>query len=325
VTSHSRRAAVFGVLAGLAGLSMPAIAQEWPRKPITIIVPYNAGGGADAVSRLLAFELTKRLGQQVLVDNRPGANGNLGTAMVARAAPDGYTLLLIPPNPIINSKLLYKSLPYDPERDLTPIMKLVESPFAVMAYPPKHPDIQSLLAFAKAHPGELNVAVAGNGSSGHLLALMIAASAGVRFNIVPYKGSGQMVSEIVSGRIDMTVDYPSAYLGQIEAGHIRVLATLGETRSQFLPDAPTMKESGYPDVLGTGWFSLHGPRGLPDELVTRLQKAFSDALRTPAIVSQLATLGYSVVPGTPAELRALIGSETARLAALIKDANISLE
>ena len=323
----SRRSGLTLAVLGLVfGFAAPAAAQDWPRaKPITIVVPYAAGGGADAVSRLLANDISKCIGQQVLVDNKPGANGNLGTAIVARAAPDGYTVLLVPPNPVINSKLLYKSLPYDPDRDLTPIMKLVESPFAMMAYPGKYQDIQGLLAYAKANPNMVNVGTNGNGASGHLLGLMIEASTGVRFNMVPYKGSGQMISEIMTGRLDMTVDYPSPYLGQIESKGIRVLATLGDTRSPFMPDAPTMKEIGYPAVQGTGWFGLHGPKGLPDELVTRLQRAFNESLQTPAVSQQLATMGYSVVASTPAELKALMRSESAKLAILIKNANISLD
>ncbi len=314
---------LLGLLLLVLGFAGKGFAQEWPSKSITVVVPYAAGGNADSVARLLAQELSRRMGQPVLVENRAGVNGNVGTAAVARAAPDGYTLLLTPQNPIVNSKLLYKSLPYDPDRDLTPIMKLVESPFAIMAYPAKYPDLQSLIASAKAHPGQLNAAITGSGSSGHLLTLMVEAATGVRFNYVPYKGSGQVVTEIMTGRIDLAVDYPSSYVGQIKSKGVSVLATLGKARSPFLPDAPTMQESGFPPVDGVGWFGLLGPAGLPGALVDRLQRAFSEALHVPEVKARLGELGYTVVPGTPAELRALMTAESNRLEAVIKNANIT--
>jgi len=322
--SNRRTALVLGVSGVLAGFAPLGSAQDFPRKQITIVVPYAAGGGADAVARLLAADITKKIGHQVLVDNRPGANGHLGTGLVARAAPDGYTLLLVPPNPIVNSKLLYKKLPFDAERDLAPVSKLVESPFAIMAYPARYPDIQSLIAYAKANPGKVNVGTNGNGASGHLLGLAIEANTGARFNMVPYKGSAQMVGELMTGRIDMTVDYPSAYLGQIEAKSIRVLATLGNTRSPFLPNAPTMKEAGF-GVEGVGWFGLYAPKGVPADLQNRLNSLFKESLQTPTVATQLAAMGYGVVASTPAELEAYIQSESAKLAVLVKAANISLD
>jgi tripartite-type tricarboxylate transporter receptor subunit TctC len=324
--NHLRRAALLLSTIGLlAGLSAPGAAQDWPRKPVVIVVPYAAGGGADAVARLLANDVSKRLGQPVVVENRPGAGGNVGTAAVARALPDGYTLLLVPPGPIVNSKLLYKNLPYDPDRDLTPIMRLVESPFAVVAFPGKFPDMKSLVAFAKAHPGELNASTVGNGSSSHLLALLIAAETGGEFNIVPYKGTGQMITEIIAGRIDLTLDYPGAYVGHLEAKTVRILATLGSERSPHLPDVPTMKEIGYPAVQASGWFSLHAPRDLPERIVTQVHRAFEAALREPEVVRQLTAMRYSAVPSTQAELKEQMRVESALMARLVRDAKISLD
>jgi len=308
-------------------LAGPALAQAWPTaRPITLVVAYAPGGGADAVARLITVELGKKLGQSIVIDNRPGAGGNIGTASVARAAPDGYTLLLTPPGPIINSKLLYKSLPYDPERDLAPVMKLVESPFAVLVrpdFPAKN--LTELIAYARAHPGKLNVGTVGVGSTGHLLNLMVEHHTKTQFNIVPYKGSGQVVTDLLAGRLDMTIDYPSTYFGHIAQNKVRPIGTLGTTRSELLPGVQTFAEAGTPEIEATGWFGLVAPRGTPDAVVQRLQQEIAEILRTPEVRDKLLPLGYTPAATTPEQLRQLAASEMARIGAIVRSANLSLE
>jgi len=303
-----------------------ALAESWPAKPIAIVVAYAAGGGADAVARLLAQELSKKLGQQVVVDNRPGAGGNIGTAAVARAAPDGYTLLLSPPGPLINSKLLYKSLPYDPDRDFTPVMKLVESPFAILVNPAfPASNVSELVAYARANPGKLNVGTVGTGSTGHLLNLMVQYHTDTRLNIVPYKGSSQVVTDLLAGRLDMTIDYPSTYFGHIAQNKVRAIGTLGSTKSELLPEAQTFAEAGWPAIEAVGWFGLLAPRATPPDVVARLNREVTDILKMPEVREKLLPMGYVPQPSTPEQLGRMIASETSRIATIVESANLSLD
>jgi len=311
----------------LASLAPRLQAQTtWPAKPVSIVVAYAAGGGSDAVARLLAQELGPRLGQQVVVENRPGAGGNIGTAAVAKGAPDGHLLLLTPPGPIINSKLLYKSLPYDPDRELVPVARLVESPFAILVRPDfPAADLRELVAWAKANPGKLNVGTVGNGSTGHLLNLLIEHHTGTRFNIVPYKGSSQVITDLMAGRLDMTVDYPSTYVGQIESRKVRPIGTLGTTRHELLPGVGTFSEAGFQGVEATGWFALMAPRGTPPAVIQRLQKEVSEVLAQPETKAKLVPLGYSPAVLSADATRQLIERESQRLGAIVKAANLSLD
>ncbi len=307
------------------GLVTTAAAQAWPSKPITIVVAYAAGGGADAVARLLGQELSKRLGQQVVVDNRAGAGGNIGTASVARAAPDGYTLLLTPPGPLVNSKWLYKTLPYNPD-DLVPVMKVVESPFAVLVSPAfAAKNLTELVAYARANPGKLNVGTVGVGSTGHLLNLMIEHDAKTKFNIVPYKGSAQVITDLMAGRLDMTIDYPSTYFGQIAQNMVRPIGTLGTTRHEMLPNVQTFAEAGFPEIDATGWFGLMAPRGTPADVIARLNKETSDVLRMPEVREKLLPIGYTPAITTAEQMRQQLARESTRIGNIVKSANISLD
>ena len=323
---HRRGFLVACTLALACLTANPAFAQTWPAKPVTVVVAYAAGGGADAVARLVALELGKKLGQQVIVDNRPGAGGNIGTAAVARAAPDGYTLLLTPPGPIINSKLLYKSLPYDPETDFAPVMKVVESPFAVLVnqdFPAKN--LTELIAYARANPGKLNVGTVGTGSTGHLLNLMIEYHTKTKLNIVPYKGSAQVVTDLLAGRLDMTIDYPSTYFGQIAQKKVRVVGTLGTGKNELLPNAQNFAEAGWPEIEAVGWFGLMAPKNTPNDVIQRLNRDVTEVLRTPELREKLLQLGYVPAPTTPEQLRQLTTTEMTRISTIVKSANLSLE
>jgi tripartite-type tricarboxylate transporter receptor subunit TctC len=323
----NRRQLVTGIAAGITSgcLPMMASAQAWPARPITLVVTYPPGGGIDPVARILAQEFGKRLGQSVVVDNRSGASGTIGTGHVARAAADGYTLLLAAPGPLITSKFLIKNLPYDPIRDFDFITKVAETPICVFArqdFPGS--DIRSLKAFATASPGKLNMGTIGEGSTFHVLQLMMAAQMDTSFTIVPFRGSGQLITEMLAGRVDASVDYLTPNLPHLAEKKLKILATLGSKRLQLLPDVPTIVEAGYPTLQATSWLALAVPKGTPSEVQTRLSQVTNEVMAVSEVKSRLAGLSY-----TPALLDAkaftrFLTSEQERFGRIIHDAKLSV-
>jgi tripartite-type tricarboxylate transporter receptor subunit TctC len=314
------------VKAGLLGLGLTlgvatqAVAQAWPTlKPITIIVPYAAGGGADFVIRLIADDLTKRLNQTIIIENRGGANGTIGAAAVARAAPDGYTYMLIPSGPMVNAKLLSEGLPYNPDTDFTAVMKVVFSPIVIVTskdVPAKN--LKELVAYAKANPGALNVGNSGPNSTQELTTLMFAGGTGIEVTRVPYKGSGQVVPDLLANRLQMMIDFPSTYMSHEKAGAVRILATFNPTRIEAYPDLPTIAESGFPEVPAwQGWFGLFGPKGLPEDIRAKFAAAVTAYLTTPEAKAKLANGGYIPTPEGPESVNAFLKSETEALTKVI--------
>jgi tripartite-type tricarboxylate transporter receptor subunit TctC len=307
------------------GLAAPASAQNWPTRQITIIVPYAAGGGLDFVARLIADDLTKRLNWTVVVENRGGANGTIGAAAVARAAPDGYTFMMNPSGPLVNAKLLSEGLSYNPDTDFTPIMKLVYSPIVLVTnkdVPAK--TLKDLVAYAKANPGALNVGNSGPNSTQELMSMMFASGTGIEITRVPYKGSGQILPDILANRIQLMLDFPAAYMGNVRSNDLRFLATLNATRLEAFPDVPTVAEAGFPEVPAwQGWFGMFGPKGLPDAIRERVFKEISTFLNSPEAKQKLATGGYLPTPEGPESALKLMQGETEALTKLIHKYNIN--
>lgn len=303
----------------------PLRAQAWPTRPITMVVPFPAGGNADVVARLVAAELSEKLGQQVVVENRAGAGGNVGAAAVARAEPDGYTLLFATPGPGANNKLLYKKMPYDPE-DLTPIVEVADSPL-IMVASPKSPvkTIKDLIAYAKVNPGKLNVGFPGNGTLGHFAVALLQRQAGTKLTFVPYRGTTPLTTDVLGSQIDIASDFITTYVPLVTSGKLAALAVTAPQRSQLLPQVPTSNEVGLTGFDAVAWFAVAGPKGLPAPIVGKINMIVNAYLKTDAAKAKFLPLGLHPVGGTPEQLRKLVQSEIAKWGPIIQEANISLD
>lgn len=313
------------LLAVLAtGFAVAAAAQDYPARPVRIVVP-AATGTVDILARTVAQKLSEGLGQNVVVENRPGASTNLGTELVARAKPDGYTLLM---NglPLATNPILFEKLPFDPQKDLAPI-SLVASAANVLVVHPDVParSVAELVALAKAQPGTLNFGIPAVGSTGHLAGEMFNALAGVKMTAVAYKGSGPALIDLLAGTIQMTFDNIPAALPHIKAGKLRPLGVTSATRAAQLPDVPTIAEAGLPGYEMTGWFGLLAPAGTPREVIIRLNAETVKALGTPELRERFATLGFGPLGGTPEAFAAYIRSEADRLGQVIRAAGVKAQ
>jgi tripartite-type tricarboxylate transporter receptor subunit TctC len=320
----TRRLALAVAAAGLCAGPSIAWAQAWPTRPVTIILPFAAGGGTDLLARGLAQDLSERFGQQFVVDNRAGAGGNIGAAAVAKAAPDGYTILFGTPGPLANNKLMYKNMPYDPET-LLPIVLIAKSPLIIAAkasLPVK--DIKELAAYAKANPGTLNVGVPGNGTLGHITALLVQKELGINMTSVPYRGTALVVNDLLGGQVDLAMDFMPSYVPLARDGKIRALAVTTTERSSDLPDVKTVQESGFKGFEATAWYALAAPPGTPADIVDKLNAATNAFLKSPKGQEVLAKLSMQAVGGAPADLKAFIASELQKWGPVVKEANITM-
>ncbi len=261
-----------------------------------------------------------------MVDNRAGAGGNLGADLVAKAEPDGYTLLVTASPPLSTNVSLYRKLPFDPVTDFAPITLLCEVPNLLQVHPrvPAR-SMTELIAYAKAHPGELNFASQGNGTTSHLAAELLKQRAGIDIVHVPYKGTAPALNDLLAGNVDMMFDNLVSSLPFLRAGSLRALAVGSAQRAAVLPDVPTLIESGFPDFESTAWFAMVAPAHTPPEIVAQLNTAVVGALREPDVASRLSDLGAKTVASTPDELGAKIRAEVARWAAVVKSANITVD
>jgi tripartite-type tricarboxylate transporter receptor subunit TctC len=326
-TRITRRTALGIAAAGLsAGPSIVwAQSQAWPSRTVTIVLPFAAGGGTDLLARALAQDLGERFGQQFVVENRTGAGGNVGATAVAKAAPDGYTLLFGTPGPLANNKLIYKNPPFDPEQAFTPIVLIAKSPLIIAAkasLPVK--DIKELAAYAKANPGKLNVGVPGNGTLGHITSVLVQRELGIKMTDVPYRGTAPVVNDLLGGQVDLAMDFMPTYVRHIREGKIRGLAVTTTQRSSDLPDVMTVQEGGFKGFEATAWYALAAPAGTPTEIIDKLNAATNAFLKSPKGEQVLAKLSMLAVGGPPADLKAFIGAELKKWAPVIKDANISM-
>jgi tripartite-type tricarboxylate transporter receptor subunit TctC len=323
------RAAAAALLAASAlGASAQALTAraEFPTKPIRMVVTFPPGGSADAVVRMLVPRLNDKLGQQVVVDNRPGAGGNIGLSLVAKAPPDGYTLGVGAAGALSANISLYAQMPFDPLKDLLPVTMLAAIPFVIIGHPsvPARTQ-QELIALAKAEPGKLSIGHGGNGTAMHLTAALFSQMADARLVEVPYKGSGPATLDVLGGQIQLAVvDLPSA-LQHIKAGKLIAYAVTSPQRLPMLPDVPTVSEAGLPGYDSTGWFGVVAPAGTPAPIVARLNAEINAALNDEQIKASMRTLGVEPAPGTSKAFDSYIRSETRKWAKVIKQANIKLD
>lgn len=317
---HAAAAALlFCVAAGQAN------AQGWsPSQPVRIVVPYAAGSVADAVTRRISDQLAASLGQPVVIDNRPGANGIIGTDLAAKAKPDGYTLLYGANAPLTINPALYSKLPYQPERDLVPVT-LSARGYPLLVVHPQLPakTLPELIAYAKARPGKLTYGSSGVGSLTHLAMESLEQKTGAFLVHIPYKSSGDAMSDLIAGRIDLLLEFGSVALPHVQAGKIRALAVVGgEHRKPVLPEVPTAAELGMPWFEATGWAAYMVPAGTPPEVIERLNRDFTAALRSTEFKEWVARFGSESHAGTPAEAAAYIAAETDRWAKIIKASGV---
>jgi tripartite-type tricarboxylate transporter receptor subunit TctC len=308
----------------VAGASI-GCAQSFPVKPVRIISPYPPGGGNDTLARTIAHKLSEHLGQQVLVDNRPGANTIVGAEILARSAPDGYTMILLPNVHAINPSL-YPKLPYDPIKDFAPLSLVGSSPL-VLALHPSVPakDVRGLVALARARAGQLAYGSSGNGSVGHMAGALFELLAGVKMQHIPYKGTAIMVTDVISGQISLTFGSALGVLPHVRSGRMRALAVTTERRTAAAPDLPTVAEAGLPGYSVVLWYGLVAPGATPPEIVSRLNSEIARVVDDPDIRRRLSAQGVEAASSTPAAFAALIASDMKKYADLIKRAGAKAE
>jgi tripartite-type tricarboxylate transporter receptor subunit TctC len=302
------------------------LAQAYPSRPIRLIVPYAAGGGSDVAARLTATKLSEQTGQQVVVDNRPGAASLVGTELAARAAPDGYTLLLADVGFVINP-LYYKKAQYDAVKDFDPVMVVCETPY-VLVVPPGAPyatSVKEFVAIVKSQPGKLSLGSAGNGSGSHIAGELMKQRMGVTMVHVPYKSAAASAIDVASGQISAAMGTAPAAMGLYKAGRVKFLASAGTKRSSLLPDVPTFTESGISGVTVTNWYSLVGPAGMPKAAIQRLAQETMRAVSAPDMRERMAASALEPAPNTPEQFRKLIGEELQRFQRVMKEASIQPE
>ena len=322
------RAAVALLAAGTlsAQAQTPAAATDFPNKPIRMVVTFPPGGSSDAVVRMLVPRLNEKLGQSVVVDNRPGAGGNIGLTIVAKAPPDGYTLGVGAAGALSANASLYAQMPFDPIKDLKPVSMLAAIPFVIVGHPSlKARTLKDLVAQAKADPGKLAIGHGGNGTAMHLSAALLAQMADVKLVEVPYKGSGPAALDVLGGQLPLAVvDLPSA-LQQIKAGKLIAFAVTSPQRLPTLPDVPTASEAGLPGYDSTGWFGVVAPAGTPPAIVARLNAEITAALNDPQVQAAMRNLGVEPAPDKPEAFETYIRAETLKWAKVIRQANIKLD
>jgi tripartite-type tricarboxylate transporter receptor subunit TctC len=321
------RAIRTSLLAVILPLVLPAVAlaQAWPSRPVTFVVPFPAGGNVDVLARSVAAELSEKLGQQFIVDNRAGAGGNIGGAVVAKAAPDGYTLLFGTPGPIATNKLMYKSLPYDPEKDLTPVALVAKSPLVIVAHPSTPAkDLKELIAYAKANPGKINAGNPGNGTLGHITSELLQQYTGIKMTQVPYRGTTPLTTDLLGGQVHVGMDFMPTYVPLVNDGRLRALAVTSSERAPELPNVMTVREAGFPGFEATAWYAIVAPAGTPADIVRKINAATNDYLQSQKGKAQLMQFSMQAAGGTPDDLKAYIASELKKWGPIIKAANISM-
>jgi tripartite-type tricarboxylate transporter receptor subunit TctC len=318
------RALLAGSIAVAAG---GALAQAYPAKPVRLIVPFPPGGTTDLLARTLAARLSESLGQQVVVENRAGATGNIGADAAAKSAPDGYTLVIgQASNLAINPTLMGRQLPYDPVKDFAPVTLLASTPNVLVVHPslPVR-SVRDLVALAKAKPGTINYATSGNGSPGHFCAELLNKLAGIRMVHIPYKGAGPALIDVVGGHASLYFTSMPSAQPFVPSGRLRVIAQTSVVRSPSMPDLPTVAEAGYPGYDITSWWGVLTPAGVPKDIAGRLHTEIVRIANTAEVKERLNGMGTDVVTNTPEQFAAYIKAEIAKWAKVIKDTGVRLE
>ena len=313
------------LVAGLLAVTAALAQQDYPNRPIKVVVPFSPGGAVDGPMRAIAQELGKRLNQQVIIDNKPGAGATIGSEMVAKAAPDGYTLLLASQTNAI-SATLYSKLSFNPIDDFVAISLLGREPGVLVVHPSLPvKSVAELIAYAKQRPGQLNYASSGNGSGQHLFMAMFASMAGIQLTHVPYRGSGQATTDLLGGTVPMSMPGTAGMVAHIKAGKLRPLATTGVTRSPQLPDVPTLAESGLAGYSAYVWMGLLAPKGTPPVIVERLHRELKASLAAPEVKAFFNEAGVEIVGSTAAEFDAYFREERDRWARVVKETGAKID
>jgi tripartite-type tricarboxylate transporter receptor subunit TctC len=312
------------VLLGLV-LATPALAQSWPDRPIRVVVPYPPGGPADIMGRLAAQKLQDKLGATVVVENRSGASGTVGAEGVRQAAPDGHTFLAAPSVHVLGRHVL-RSVPYDPVQDFTPVARYGEGPLLVLANPavPGRTIAEALPAM-RAKPQSYSFGLSAFGAANHLAVIEFNRLAGLDLLIVPYRGSAPALTDLVAGQVQLMIDPIIAALPHVREGRLKALAVTSPRRSPAAPEIPTAAESGMPGLEFFSWYGIWGPKGLPEPIAARVSAALAEAVREPAVVERMASLGFEPVAQGPAEFARYIDADVARSLALLRAANYQPE
>lgn len=320
--SWSRVARLAAALFVAAWFPNAALAQAYPGKPVRIVVPFPPGGAVDTIARVVGQKLSDQIGQPVIVDNRPGASANIGAELVAKSAPDGYTLLMAA-NGLATNITLFPNLPFNGIRDFAPVARIGYAPLVVVVHPSfPAKSLKELMALAKAEPGKLTYASAGNGSSGHLAGELLKISAKIDVLHVPYKGGAPAIADLLGERISFMPINPIEVLSHIKSQRLRVLAVGSDKRVAFLPDVPTIGEAGVPGFEATVWWGLVAPAKTPKEIITKLNGETLKALSDAALKDKLTELGIVITPGTPEQFADFIRAEDARWSNVIRTSGI---
>jgi tripartite-type tricarboxylate transporter receptor subunit TctC len=314
--------AALKLAAALAAAQLAAgahAADAYPTRPIRFVVPFAPGGSTDTLARTIGSKMTDSMGEQIVVDNRAGGNGNIGMDIVAQAPADGYTIVLGYIANLAIGPHLYKKLPFDPVKSFAPITLLAESPNILVAHPSLPvSNVKELIAYAKAHPGKLNFGSASVGSVGHLTGVMLNQMAGIDMQHVPYKGSGQAVVDVVGGQIQLMFSGMSSVMGHIKAGRLKPLAVTGAKRSPAVPDVPTIAESGFPGFSATAWYGVLAPANTPRPIVNRLHDEIVKALALPDVKKRLESVGFELVGDSPDQFAQFIKTELKKWDKVVK-------
>jgi len=298
--------------------AQPAAAQEWPVKPVKIVVAFTAGGTTDIMARTLAQRLSEQFHQPFVIENKPGAGGNIGTEYVARAAPDGYTLIVNSVGPMAVNPTLYKSLPYDPLTDLVPVAQISDVPNVLVVHPTLGvKSVEQLVAYGKAHPGGLNYASTGVGTSSHLAGFMLASRGGFEATHVPYKGA-EALKDVLAGRVQFMFATIPSVIAHIKAGNVIAIAVSSAKRSRSMPDVPTVAEAGFPGFEAGSWFGLFAPRGTPAAVIQALNRATNAFIAERQVQAKMIEEGADPVGGTPEQFGAFVRREHEKWRAVVQ-------
>lgn len=310
----------------LSALSAWAQTEAWPAKPVRLVVTFPPGGSSDAAARIVAPRLAERLGQPVVIDNRPGAGGGVGLDLVAKAPADGYTIVLASAGGLTANPSLYKKLSYDPARDFAPITTFGTSPFVLLASPTlAASNVNDLLKLVRTQPGRLSYASGGNGTAMHLSGELLKSMAKVHIVHIPYRGSGPALMAVVGGETQLAIADITTAAAQIKSGRVKALGVLSKGRSPLAPDIATLNESGLPGYESVGWFGILAPAGTPAPVVQRLNAEITAVLKSPEVRERFAAAGLEPLPSTPDEMAELMKSESVKWARVIKESGASVD
>lgn len=307
-------------------ISFAALGQSYPARPVKVVVPYPPGGTNDILGRIFAERLSKKLGQPFIVENRGGAGGLIGADAVAKAAPDGYTLLLSSSGPLAVGLSLFETLPYDVMRDFAPVSMIADVTVAFVAYPGFKPKtVKDVIAHAKANPGMVKAALPALGSMHHLLTELFQLETGTKLNMIPYKGTGPAVQDLMGGYVEIDFENLPAVIGHIRSGRLRAMAVASAERSELLPEVATLKEMGYPRLVAAPWFALVAPAGTPKPIVAQLNRTVNGIMREPETKALLAKQGANAVIYTPEQTGDFIREEIDKWAKVVKASGAKLQ